>query len=222
MFDFATIAHTCFHHPPSSLPLGRCGSGIALHNRTTPASRETIGLFTQNLPVRLSISAEMPFSTLIDQVNAAVDEARPHSRFPLTELSGLLNSARRGRGLYDVLFNYNPPAPRYGFGSATMDTVTLSHGFFLPLTISCSNPNPQSPIRLTVDYDGGLVDEEEASRLIGCLHVLCTTVGIEDLNKPIDRLRIVDEQECALLLDNLNRTAVDIPQGITLPDLFRM
>ena len=196
--------------------------GFALHNRTTPASRETIGLFTQNLPVRLSISAEMPFSTLIDQVNAAVDEARPHSRFPLTELSGLLNSARRGRGLYDVLFNYNPPAPRYGFGSATMDTVTLSHGFFLPLTISCSNLNPQSPIRLTVDYDGGLVDEEEASRLIGCLHVLCTTVGIEDLNKPIDRLRIVDEQECALLLDNLNRTAVDIPQGITLPDLFRM
>ena len=196
--------------------------GFALHNRTTPASRETIGLFTQNLPVRLSISAEMPFSTLIDQVNAAVDEARPHSRFPLTELSGQLNSTRRGRGLYDVLFNYNPPAPRYGFGGATMDTVTLSHGFFLPLTISCSNPNPQSPIRLTLDYDGGLVDQEDASRLIGCLHVLCTTVGIEDLNKPIDRLRIVDEQECALLLDNLNRTAVDIPQGITLPDLFRM
>ena len=139
--------------------------GFALHNRTTPAFKETIGLFTQNLPVRLSLSAEMPFSTLIDQVNAAVDEARPHSRFPLTELSGLLNSARRGRGLYDVLFNYNPPAPRYGFGSATMDTITLSHGFFLPLNITCSNPNPQSPVRLTVDYDGGLVDEEDASRL---------------------------------------------------------
>jgi hypothetical protein len=27
----------------------------------------------------------MPFSTLIDQVNAVVDEARPHSRFPLIE-----------------------------------------------------------------------------------------------------------------------------------------
>jgi amino acid adenylation domain-containing protein len=155
-------------------------------------------------------------------VNAAVDEARPHSRFPLTELSDLLNSARRGRGLYDVLFNYNPPAPRYGFGSATMDTVTLSHGFFLPLNIACSNPNPQSPIRLTVDYDAGLVDEEDASRLIRCLHVLCTTVGTNDLDKPIDRLQIVDEQERVCLLDELNRTAVDIPQGMTLPDLFRM
>ena len=196
--------------------------GFALHNRTTPAFRETIGLFTQNLPVRLSISAEMPFSTLIDQVNAVIDEARPHSRFPLTELSDLLNSARRGRGLYDVLFNYNPPAPRHGFGGATMDTVTLSHGFFLPLNITCSNPNPQSPIRLTLDYDAGLVDEEDASRLIRCLHVLCTTVGTNDLDQPIDRLQIVDEQERVCLLDELNRTAVDIPQGITLPDLFRM
>jgi hypothetical protein len=196
--------------------------GFALHNRTTPAFRETIGLFTQNLPVRLSISAEMPFSTLIDQVNAAVDEARPHSRFPLTELSDLLNSARRGRGLYDVLFNYNPPAPRYGFGSATMDTVTLSHGFFIPLNIACSNPNPQSPIRLTLDYDEGLVDAEDASRLIRCLHILCTTVGTHDLDKPIDRLQIVDEQERVFLLDELNRTAVDIPQGMTLPELFRM
>lgn len=196
--------------------------GFALHNRTTAAFKETIGLFTQNLPIRLSLSAEMPFSTLIDQLNATVDEARPHGRFPLTELSGQLNSARRGRGLYDVLFNYNPPATRYGFGSATMDTVTLSHGFFLPLTITCSNPNPQSPIRLTVDYDGGLVDEEDASRLMRCLHVLCTTVGTTDLDKPIDRLQIVDEHEQDLLLGELNRTAVDVPQGLTLPDLFRM
>ena len=103
-----------------------------------------------------------------------------------------------------------------------MDTVTLSHGFFLPLNIACSNPNPQSPIRLTVDYDGGLVDEEEASRLIRCLHVLCTTVGTNDLDKPIDHLQIVDEQERVFLLDELNRTAVDIPREMTLPDLFRM
>ena len=196
--------------------------GFALHNRTTPAFRETIGLFTQNLPVRLSISAEMPFSTLIDQVNAAIDEARPHSRFPVTELSDQLNSARRGRGLYDVLFNYNPPAPRYGFGSATMDAITLSHGFFLPLNIACSNPNPQSPIRLTLDYDAGLVDEEDASRLIRCLHVLCTTIGTHDLDKPIDRLQIVDEPERVCLLDELNRTTVDIPQELTLPDLFKL
>ena len=196
--------------------------GFALHNRTTPAFRETIGLFTQNLPVRLSLSAEMPFSTLIDQVNAVIDDARPHSRFPLTELSDQLNSARRGRGLYDVLFNFNPPAPRYGFGSATMDTVTLSHGFFLPLNIACSNPNPQSPIRLTLDYDAGLVDEENASRIIRCLHVLCTTVGTHDLDKSIDRLQIVDEQERVCLLDELNRTAVDIPQEMTLPDLFKL
>ena len=196
--------------------------GFALHNRTTPAFKETIGLFTQNLPVRLSLSAEMPFSTLIDQLNAVIDEARPHSRFPLTELSDQLNSTRRGRGLYDVLFNFNPPAPRYGFGSATMDTVTLSHGFFLPLNITCSNPNPQSPIRLTVDYDAGLVDEEDASRLIRCLHVLCITIGSDDLDKPIDRLQIVDEQERACLLDELNRTTVDVPHAMSLSDLFRM
>ena len=195
--------------------------GFALHNRTTPAFKETIGLFTQNLPVRLSLSADTRFSTLIDQLNAAVDDARPHSRFPLTELSGLLNSARRGRGLYDVLFNYNPPAPRYGFGSATMDTITLSHGFFLPLTFSCSNQNPQSPVRLTLDYDSGLVDEDDASRLIGCLHVLCTTIGACDLDKPIDHLQLIDEQARSFLLGELNRTAVDIPQGMTLPGLFR-
>ena len=58
------------------------------------------------------------------------------------------------------------------------------------------------------------MDEEDASRLIRCLHVLCTTVGTSDLDKPIDRLQIVDDQERGLLLDELNRTAVDIPRGI--------
>jgi len=144
-----------------------------------------------------------------------------HSRFPLTELSSLLKLARQGRGLYDVQFNYIPPAQGSGFENLSIDTVTLSHGFFLPLNITCSHPNSQSPVRLTVDYDRGLIDEDEACRLAQCLHVLCTTISIEDLDESVDHLQIVDAQERALLLDDLNRTSVDIPVAMTLPDLLR-
>jgi len=196
--------------------------GFALHNRTTPASKNTIALFTQNLPLRLSISAETSLLALIEQVNGAVEQARPHSRFPLTELSDLLKSARQGRGLYDVLFNYIPAASGSGFENMSIDIVSLSPGFFLPLNITCSHPSSQSPVRLTVDYDRGLIDPEEASRLAQCLHVLCTTIGIEDLDRSVDRLQIVDAQERAFLLDELNRTSADIPTGMTLPGLLRM
>jgi amino acid adenylation domain-containing protein len=121
-----------------------------------------------------------------------------------------------------VFFNYIPPASESGFENISIDTVTLSHGFFLPLNITCSHPNPQSPVRLTLDYDSGLVDEAEAARLIQCLHVLCTTISAEDLDKPADRLQIVDAQERAFLIDELNRTSVNIPAGSTLPDLLRI
>lgn len=195
--------------------------GFALHNRTTPDFKKTIALFTQNLPVRLSVAAEASLGTLIQQVNRAIDEARPHGRFPLIELSDSLKSARQGRGLYDVLFNYIPSAMDTGFENLSINSVTLSHGFFLPLTITCSHPSYQSPVRLTVDYDRGLIDPEDASRLAQCLHVLCTTIGTEDLVVPIDCLQIVTAQERAHLLDELNQTSVDIPLGTTLPNLFR-
>lgn len=195
--------------------------GFALHNRTTPAFKKTIALFTQNLPIRLSISAETSLSTLIDQVNSAIEQGRPHVRFPLAELSSRLKSAQQGRGLYDILFNYIPSALESGFENISIDAVPLSHAFFLPLTITCSHPTPRSPVRLTLDFDRGLIDEEEASRLAQCLYVLCTTIGIADLDEPVDHLQIVDAQERAFLLDELNRTAVDIPEGMTLPDLFR-
>lgn len=197
--------------------------GFALHNRTTPAFKRTIALFTQNLPIRLSISAETSLSTMIDQVNAAIEQGRPHVRFPLAELSSMLKSARQGRGLYDVLFNYIPSASESGFENISIDAVPLSHAFFLPLTITCSHPNPQSPVRLTLDYDRGLIDEEEASRLAQCLYVLCTTIGIADLDQSVDRLQIVNAHERAFLLDELNRTSVDIPErGMTLPALLRV
>jgi amino acid adenylation domain-containing protein len=195
--------------------------GFTLHNRTTPAFKTTIALFAQNLPIRLSVSAETSLSTLIEQVTAAIEQARPHSRFPLTELSNLFKSARQGRGLFDVFFNYIPPASESGFENISIDMVPLSHAFFLPVNITCSHPNSQSPVRLTVDYDRGLMDEEEASRLAECLHVLCTTVGLQDLDEPVDRLKIVDAQQRAFLLDELNRTSVEIPKEMTLPDLLR-
>lgn len=195
--------------------------GFALHNRTTPAFKNTIALFTQNLPIRLSVSATTSFSTLIEQLNLEVEQARPHGRFPLTELNSLVKSAQQGRGLYDVLFNYIPPTSESGFENVSIDSVTLSHGFFLPLNITCSHPNSKSPVRLTLDYDQGLIDEDEATRLIQCLYVLCTTIGIANLNESVDRLQIIDAQERAFLLDDLNRTSVDIPVGMTLPDLLR-
>ena len=195
--------------------------GFALHNRTTPALKRTIALFTQNLPIRLPITAETSFLTLVNQVNAAVEQARPHSRFPLVELSNLLKPSRQGRGLYDILFNYIPPAPKFAFEHISTETVTLSHGFFVPLNIACSHPNAQSHVRLTLDYDRGLIADDEASRLLQCLYVLCTTVALQDLPEPIDRLQIVDVQQRAFLLNDLNETAVDIPTGLSLPDLFR-
>ena len=195
--------------------------GFALHNRTTPDFKKTIALFTQNLPVRLSVAAEASLGTLIQQVNRAIDEARPHGRFPLIELSNSLKSARQGRGLYDVLFNYIPPAIDAGFENLSINSVTLSHGFFLPLTITCSHPSSQSSVRLTVDYDRGLIDPEDAARLARCLHVLCTTIGTGDLVVPVDCLQIVTAQERAHLLDKLNQTSVDMPPGATLPDLLR-
>lgn len=195
--------------------------GFTLHNRTTPTFKQTIAHFSQNLPIRLSVSAETSFSSLVEQVTAAIVQARPHGRVPLAELGNLFKSARQGRGLLDVSFNYIPSASESGFDNMSIDTAPLSHAFFLPLMITCSHPNSQSPVKLTVDFDRGLIDEEDASRLAQCLHVLCTTIGIEDLEKPVDRLQIVDAQERAFLLDELNRTGADIPEGVTLPDLLR-
>lgn len=194
--------------------------GFAQHNRTTPAIRKTIALFTQNLPIRLPISAETLFSDFVHQLNAEIEQARPHSRLPPAELGNVLKSGRQGRGLYDVLFNYIPAASKFAFEQLSTQTVTLSHGFFLPLIVTCSHPDEHSPLRLTLDYDQGLVDEDEAHRLIESLHVLCTTIGLEDLNRPIDALQMVDAAQRTFLLESLNQTSVGIPQGTTLPDLF--
>src|SRR5258707_1365956 len=92
--------------------------------------KRTIGLFTQNVALRLDMHIDTPFVEALRQVDTVLAESRTHSSFPSTEMASMLQLARHESGLYDALVNFIPAPAPIEFEGTPVDIANLSSGFF--------------------------------------------------------------------------------------------
>jgi len=194
--------------------------GFALHGRITPKSKQTIGLFTQNLPLRICLDSQCTLAEAVKQVDLDISKDRQHAQFPPVELGAMLELTRQGRPLYDILVNYIPPSDPPAFQDVVAEISNLSHGFFLPWTITISREMGQLGAERTVDFDfdPGLIGEDEAHRVAKCLQLLLIS-GAANVNQPISELSLIEDEERNRLISELNRTFISIPANTTLVSL---
>ncbi len=192
--------------------------GFILHNRIEEKFRRTIGLLASNLPVRIDIDRNTSFRDAVHRIDADLLRDRSHARFPVWQLGGALGLSRQHRGLYDILVNYIPADSLGDFAGMPMSLTRLKPGLMLPWDITLCQRGVSGGPEFSVNYDAGLVADDEARRVAQCLAFLVTN-GTGDIGRSIGSLPIFNEDERRRLVTELNQTAAGLPQNATLASL---
>ena len=192
--------------------------GFALHNRTEEKFKRTIGLFASNLPCRIDIERNTSFRDALRQIDADFLRDRAHIRFPVERLGVLLGLSRQRRGLYDVLVNYVPAGSLRDFAGMPIAVPPAPSGLVLPWEVKLSERGASGGPELSVYYDPGLVEADEAQRFAECLLLLMAN-GIGDIDQSIGSLPIISDNERRRLITEVNQTAADLPEDATLASL---
>ncbi|MDQ2696602.1 MAG: amino acid adenylation domain-containing protein, partial [Pseudomonadota bacterium] len=195
------------------------GSPIA--NRPRRALEPLIGLFANTLALRVDLSGNPPFATLLERVRQTTLDGFAHQDLPLERLLDELQPQRSlsHAPLFQVMLALqNAPLEEMALPGLTLEPVELesaSAKFDLTLTL---HETPQG-LEGVLEYNADLFDPATIRRLGRHLHVLLAGI-VDDPRRPIRRLPLLTDAERQTLLHDWNATRVDYPPDRTVVDLF--
>ncbi|WP_433544344.1 amino acid adenylation domain-containing protein (plasmid) [Streptomyces sp. CA-294286] len=173
--------------------------GTAVADRPAGAD-DAIGLFLSTVPLRLDLTGDPDFPTLLHRVRASSTAAYEHCDVPFDELVGALNPRRDpGRNpLFQVMVEYENEStvsfdpPRL---TATLLDVPSARA---PFDLSIYLTHHRTGVRCMVEYDTALFDEPFVRRLVHSMEQVLRR-ALDDPGAPLHALTAVTEADRTLL-----------------------
>jgi amino acid adenylation domain-containing protein/non-ribosomal peptide synthase protein (TIGR01720 family) len=190
--------------------------GTPFLNRASKESRETVGLFMQAAPLRVTVSERDSFDTLIEKVKAETAETLRHQRYAVRNLKSRA---------YDVVFNFHnrPAYPDLNGAPVRAEWIHSGHE---NTSLSLQVHNPQvtgGSYVLHFDFHCDVFNEEQ--RRQGVEHFLRVLDALlEDSAQALRRVSLLSADERERLLVEFSG-AGDSPYPAegddqTIPQLF--
>jgi amino acid adenylation domain-containing protein/non-ribosomal peptide synthase protein (TIGR01720 family)/FkbM family methyltransferase len=186
--------------------------GTPVAGRTRPETAGMIGFFVNTLVIRGDLSGDLHFRALLRRVRERVLEAHAHQELPFERLVEELN-VERSLGhtpLYQVNFGFHPaPGGELALGDLELESVDAERRqvkFDLNLTLSEAG----DAIDGELSYRTDLFDAATVDTLIGHFVRLVETVAAHP-ERPLSRVQVLDEAERRQVVEDFNRTTVDLP-----------
>lgn len=171
-----------------------------VHRRRTRAQRNTVGMFTTDLPGCYEVNTAHTLSELIQAIKKEQRKNLRHQAFPMHHLGRMLNLVAHGREfLTEVVYNYIP----LGVDIETMSTNAERD----PLHIRLTDYGADSPLTLDVYCRDEYLSEDEAYQ-IGkrYIHVLEQLAKFKE-SQIIQEIEVVTQEERIKLLIDFNNTS---------------
>ncbi|MFB8142262.1 amino acid adenylation domain-containing protein [Streptomyces parvus] len=173
--------------------------GTAVAARPTGAEH-AIGVFLDTVPLRLDLTGDPDFPTLLHRVRASSTTAYEHRDVPFDELVGALNPRRDpGRNpLFQVMVEYENESevtfdpPRL---TATLLDVPSARA---PFDLSIYLTHHRDGVRCMVEYDTALFDEPFVRRLVHSMEQVLRR-ALDGPGAPLCELTAVTDAERTLL-----------------------
>jgi non-ribosomal peptide synthetase component F len=184
---------------------------IPFHNRRTPESLSTIGLFMEVLPLRISIDEGETFSSLMEKVNHEAVETLHHRNFAIGNPFH--------HPIYEATLNFQIVAVRSFKGSSVeMDRIHTGHE---EDTIGLQVRDYGSSGAFTLDFDfhSDIFSEEDQKRSVSYFKRILTSV-IENPDQRLDRIELISNRERNTLLYEFNSTDTTYSIETTVINLF--
>ncbi|MBP7867344.1 MAG: amino acid adenylation domain-containing protein [Acidobacteria bacterium] len=193
--------------------------GSVNHNRTTPRTREMIGMFVSTFNLRLNVDPSMDFRTFVLATGREVDDiVKNHQRYPydllVPELREIHQRPAEPLAQISVIGHggtYDAFRPEY------QDTGCEP----VPINVHI-DPNGKDTVgtlELSIDYHPDLFEPADIENLFSCV---CAFLE-NGLANPLARLSdipLTSGDELRRVLREFNDTAADFPTGETLHGLF--
>ncbi len=185
--------------------------GVPIHNRRSPRLKETIGFFSEVLPIRVQLDRGETFASLRHKVRAQIVEVIRHGPYALPN--------RPQRNAYDVVLNYHP----YGFArlndmTATPEWLHTGHGYE-SLTVQIQDFTFSGSMVLDFDFHCDVFNYDQCERAVQ--HFLAVLDAfLESPAMPLDRVGLLTPEERQRVLVAWNETRVDAPGAGGLHRLF--
>lgn len=192
--------------------------GVPVHNRSGARHKQTLGMFSAMLPVRLQIDTAQPFSSLIRQVSAELRRSYRHQRFPVAELNRHLRLSQQGRRqLYDMSFSLETFPTDIELNGTPLKVEALHHGFEqMPVAVYLRHYHPGDDPVLECNVNQAWFSEQEAGKIADRLLHLLNAILDAPPEQPMALLPLLLPDEQHAILNMWNDTAADrpLPEGI--------
>lgn len=160
--------------------------GIPFHNRRSKTFKETIGFFSEVLPVRISLGDDETFVSLLAKFKAAVFQAARHGGYAVAN--------PYFKRLYDVVLNYHTRSFSDFAGMAALPQwIHNGHGDE-SLTIQISDFGSSKSLAVDFDLHEAIFSEQQSEQAAShFLRVL--DAFLADPQQPLRRLSLLSPEE---------------------------
>ena len=173
----------------------RLSLGIMHHNRLTRSFADTIGMFTETLPLRVTLAENETFRTLIAKVTNGVLESLKHGQF--TTGNPIQNAN------YHVSFNYiNASLPDFHGAPVSAEWIHTGYQNEM-LDLHLRQWNSDGDLVLEFDLDSDLFSEEKQREALRHF-TLIMDASATDLDAAIDHGLLMNEVQKARFADLLS------------------
>ncbi|MBI6547333.1 non-ribosomal peptide synthetase [Xenorhabdus lircayensis] len=200
--------------------------GIPTTHRQYPELENLIGLFTNTLALRVSVTAEISVEALLEQVKNVTLEAYEHQDIPFGQLIETLHPQHNQNHtpIVQTMFSlqrfllHSEPENEVNLSDLS---ITLEDKIHEPVIsdLSLSLIEKEHQISGNLNYATELFDKQTIQRWI-TYYVILLNEMIEDTQKRVSELRILPESEHQQLIELFNATTRFYPQNKCIHQLF--
>ena len=195
--------------------------GLLVAGRNHPGTEPLIGLFVNELALRVDVASDEPFTALVAKTREAMHGALAHQDLPLDEQVRIARPARQiGQSpLFHVAFNYKPKRQTdVDFGRGLGWSEVLLDPGVAPFDLTLDVERVGDTMTFHFDFDRDLFQPATVRRMAGHLRVLLEGLVAEP-GRLVARLPMTSEAERAQLRA-WNATAIPFRDDACLHTLF--
>jgi fengycin family lipopeptide synthetase D len=196
--------------------------GLPILNRSNYKFRNTPGLFTNMMPLRIKINPKGTFEEITNLIKSEVREGYRHQRFPLRDtIKYLRTTPDFNNELFDVTVVYRKIDFSQVFGRAKLHTITFDTELRNEsLAIEIDEFDEEENVKIFFSYNPLVFSEDEMVQFIHCLETILMDI-IHFPEKSIEEIKLLNDFEADKILNEFNFSPEIITTDKTIVEMFR-
>ncbi|MGG4218359.1 amino acid adenylation domain-containing protein [Paenibacillus jamilae] len=195
--------------------------GTPVLNRSGKIQKNTFGMFTSTMPVRIQVDEALDACSWIKQVGTELMNFYFHQKYPYDLLAGDLELAQKGYdGLFDMCVNYYNMKFSPQFDGCPYEVQEVFSGL-QPYALQLVIRDWEGSGRITLDFDykvNAFSELQIAKMFEHLMHMVREM--IEQPHTSIAEIEMLSAQEHNELIYELNQTRSPYPSSLTITQLF--